>query len=42
MHRYAEYNSRSKSVGEGLSFALGTSVVPILSVEVALNIRFPD
>lgn len=40
--RDAEHNSRSKSVGEGLSFALGTRMLPILSVEVALNMWFPD
>ncbi|MFY0641649.1 MAG: hypothetical protein JXR16_11425 [Bermanella sp.] len=41
-NRDAEYNSRSNSVGEGLSFAIGASVLPILSVEVALNMWFPD
>lgn len=41
-NRNGEYYSGSRSVGEGLSFALGARVLPVLSVEVALNMWFPD
>jgi len=40
-NRNGEYDSSPRSAGRGLSFALGTTVLPILSVEVAVNMWFP-
>lgn len=40
--RNGKYDSNSRSAGEGVSFALGATMLPILSVEVALNMWFPS